>query len=151
MTLVVPPSPSTIAKIEPGIVARPSLSVIVADDSVESQLTIRKWLEEIGHFVICVSGGHEAARVISQRAVDIIIAEVIMPNGDGLELMAHVRKLGASVPMIAISGGGRYLASSDCLRVARGFGAKAGVPKPLVRAELLAAIDQVIAGRRVLG
>lgn len=120
-----------------------SLAVVVADDALESQLVLRRWLEERGHSVTCVSCGDDAVRVIKHQPVDLVITEVIMPNGDGLEVILELKKWQPTAKTIAISGGGRYLPAADCLRVAKGLGAHEVVAKPLDRIALLAAVDRL--------
>lgn len=131
-----------------GSAARP-LAFVVADDALETQLVVRRWLEELGHSVTCVSCGDDAIRVIKHQAVDIVITEVIMPNGDGLEVLLELKKWQPAAKTIAISGGGRYLPATDCLRVAKGLGANEVVPKPLLRTELLAAVERLSAAASI--
>lgn len=119
------------------------LTIVIADDAVEVQLLVRKWLEEAGHVVVCVSSGNEAVRVIKQQPVDVVITEVIMPNGDGLEVILELKKHQPNARAIAISGGGRYLPAADCLRVAKGLGAHEVLQKPLKRAELCSAVERL--------
>ena len=96
-------------------------AILVADDSGEIQETLRAWFGEAGYRVICVGSGMEAVRQIRQRSFDVVVTEVILPNGDGLELISALKRFQPTVPEIAYSGGGIYLSVSDCLRVARGF------------------------------
>jgi len=130
----------------PNVATAPEPSVVlVADDSVEIQETLRAWLGEAGYRVICVGSGMEAVRWIRQRSFDAVITEVILPNGDGLELISALKRFQPTVPVIAYSGGGRYLSISDCLRVARGFGAFATLAKPARQDEMVQLVGQAIA------
>lgn len=128
---------------EPRGAAAPEQAVVLlADDSNEVQETVRGWLEAAGYRVICVGSGMEAVRQIRQRTFDAVITEIILPNGDGLELISALKRFQPTTPVIAYSGGGRYLSISDCLRVARGFGAFAAIAKPALREDLLQAVAQ---------
>ena len=63
------------------------------------------------------------------------------PGGDGFELIAAFRKAQPTARIVAISGGGKYLQGTDCLKIARGLGANAAVMKPFKWDELQAGID----------
>jgi CheY-like chemotaxis protein len=122
-----------------------SLAVLIADDMDENRQMLRHWLEERGHVVYCASSGNEAIRIANQERLDLVITEIIMPNGDGLELIIELRKRQPAARIIALSAGGRYMAASDCLHVAKGLGAHETLLKPAPREDLFAAIDRVTA------
>lgn len=126
--------------------ATTSLNVLVADDASDVQVSLRNWLEELGHEVTCVSSGNRAIQLLRQRRVDLVITEVILPDGDGVELIAALRKLQPAARVIAFSGGGRYLSGADCLRVAKGLGANEVLLKPASRDEMLAAVARAMSG-----
>lgn len=130
----------------PNIVTAPELpTVLVADDSTEVQETLRAYLSDGGYRVFCVASGVEAVRLLRQRSFDAVITEIILPNGDGLELISAVKRHQPTVPVIAYSGGGRYLSSADCLRVARSFGAFAALAKPASRGQIVEVVGQAVA------
>ncbi len=82
---------------------------------------------------------------MQQEHFDIVIADVLMPDGDGFELITESKKSQPETRIIAISGGGHYLHGDECLKVAKGLGAHAAVLKPFSMPELLASIDAVVA------
>lgn len=124
-----------------------SLNVLVADDTQDVQVSVRNWLEELGHEVTCASSGNRAIQLLRERPVDLVITEVILPDGDGVELIGALRKLQPTARVIAFSGGGRYLSGADCLRVAKGLGANEVLMKPATRDEMLAAVARAMSGR----
>ena len=121
-----------------------SLSVVVADDVIEIQRLLRAWLEDLGCLVTCVSTGQEAVRTIRSQHVDVVITDILMPDGDGLEVIAEMRRLQATARILAISGGGSHLEASDCLRFARGLGAHGLLMKPFNRQQLIASLEAVL-------
>lgn len=121
-----------------------SLTIVVADDTIDVQEDIRRWLVELGHSVTCVSCGNDAVRLIREHSIDLVITEVIMPNGDGLEVILELKNRRPGARAIAISAGGRYLPAADCLRAAKGLGAHETLLKPVCQADLLAAVERVI-------
>jgi DNA-binding NtrC family response regulator len=118
-----------------------SLTILVADDGPESRLQLQQWLESSGHNVTCVGSGNDAMRLLRDRTFDVIMTEVIMANGDGLEVILDVKKRQPEARIIAMSAGGRYLPAVECLRVAKGMGAHEVLFKPVDRTALMAALE----------
>ncbi len=120
------------------------LSILVADDEVGIRHLLTKWLGSRGHFVTCADSGQNALHLLNRQHFDVVITDVMMPDGDGFELIPAVRKTQPDARIVAISGGGQFVSSSDCLALARGLGAHAVVLKPFkweqVRVGLLAAL-----------
>lgn len=106
------------------------ISILVADDEPGMRDLLFGWLERDGHHVACARSGHEAAALMKQERFDVVIADVLMPDGDGLELITETKRSLPEIGIVAISGGGRYLHGEECLRVATGLGAHAAVLKP---------------------
>ena len=121
-----------------------ALSVLVADDEQGIRNLVRHWLQSHGHSVVLVDSAHEAIRLLNTHAFDLIITDVVMPDGDGFELIAAFRKAQPKARIVAISGGGKYLQGPDCLKIARGLGAHAAVTKPFNWEQLHAGIDQAL-------
>lgn len=84
--------------------------------------------------------GHAASRLLRQQRFDLVITDIIMPDGDGLELILELKRAQPSVPILAISGCGRHLQATDCLKMARNLGARALLLKPFNREQMLAAL-----------
>lgn len=120
------------------------LSIIVADDVEQIQDLLSTWLVTLGHTVSCASTGREVSALLAKQRVDLIIADVIMPDGDGLEVILELKKTQPDVRVLAISGGGKYFRASECLKLARGLGAHAVLLKPFNREQLLAAINAAL-------
>lgn len=126
-----------------GLKPKGPLRVIVADDVVEIQVVLQAWLNDMGCEVQCASSGHEATKLLRQQHFDLVIADVLMPDGDGLDLIVELRHLQRKTPVLAISGGGRHLQAAQCLKMAQGLGAQEVLLKPFSREQLLSAIRRV--------
>ena len=120
------------------------LSIVIADDLQEIQQLVSHWLGADGHAVTCASGGKEVGRLLKERPFDLVITDMLMPEGDGVEVLTTLKKAQPQARVLAISGGGTYLRAHDVLNVARGFGANGVLMKPFNRLQLLAAVKQVM-------
>jgi YesN/AraC family two-component response regulator len=82
---------------------------------------------------------------MKERQFDLVITDVLMPDGDGIDLITELKKVQPSARILAMSGGGRYLEGSDYLKLATGLGAHAAIMKPFTWQQLRAAIEEAIA------
>src|SRR4051812_25576443 len=99
------------------------LSILVVDDMPEIQRLVSLCLEPMGHAITCASSGREAVRLAREKSVDLIITDVLMADGDGLELIRDVRQAQPGVRILAISGGGTSLTPTYCTTIAKAMGA----------------------------
>ena len=122
-----------------------SLSILFADDEPHIRSIVRHWLEAEGHRMTGAGSAREAQALVAQQKFDLVITDVLMPDGDGIDLIRETRRLQPGTPILAVSGGGRYFETDDCLKVAVGLGAQAAVTKPFARAQLLAGVAAALA------
>jgi two-component system chemotaxis response regulator CheY len=118
------------------------ISVVVADDVAEIQNLLQLWLRDLGYLVTCVSTGEEAIRVLRTVHVDMVITDILMPDGDGLEVITQLRRLQPTARIIAMSGGGNHIGAADCLKYAMRLGAHGVLMKPFKRQQLIEVVAQ---------
>lgn len=119
-----------------------SLSVLVADDHEEIRNLLRLWLETRGHTVACVGSGREALAEFKARRYDVLVTDVLMPDGGGVELITEIKRLRPRVRILAITGGGPHLASASCLHFAQSAGAHGLLLKPFKETQFFDALDR---------
>ena len=122
-----------------------SLSVLIADDEDSIATLVRRCVESAGHRAVCVSSAKQASAELMKAPFDLVITDVLMPDGDGLDLISGLKKAQPTARILAISGGGRYMEGDDCLRMARGLGAHAAITKPFNCEQLLEAVQKAMA------
>ena len=64
-------------------------------------------LQADGHQLMAVISAGAALKAVEQNKFDLVITDLIMPDKDGLEMIMALRKNSSTVPILAISGGGR--------------------------------------------
>jgi CheY-like chemotaxis protein len=111
----------------------------VVDDRPDVRTLLRKILERVGHEVSEAPGGRNALAQAERNPVDIVITDMHMPEGDGLELTRGLQKLEYPPAIVAMSGNDVAMT----FRMARLLGARAILPKPFTIADVLAAVEQV--------
>jgi CheY-like chemotaxis protein len=125
------------------VTAYPGLTIVVADDVVEIRNLIEHWLTASGCEVLCAASGREVTELVRTHAVGLVITDVLMPDGDGLEVITSLRRSAPTTKVLAISGGGSHLRATDCLAFAKGLGAHGVLMKPFNREQFLAAVNKV--------
>lgn len=123
------------------------LSILVADDEDSIRSLLQHFLGKCGHQVTVVGNAREACAAMSQRTFDLVVTDVLMPDGDGIDLITELKKVQPGARIVAMSGGGRYLEGSDYLKLAKGLGAHGAIMKPFTWEQLQAEIELAMAPR----
>lgn len=117
--------------------------VLLVDDEPQIRTIVRMLLEHMTHEVKEAANGHEAVQSFRERHFDIVILDIFMPEKDGLECIADLRRLDTKVKILAVSGGGTH-GMMDPLRVASQMGADAVLLKPFDLSELRRVVDELL-------
>jgi two-component system chemotaxis response regulator CheY len=68
-------------------------TILTVDDTASMRQMISFTLNSVGHDVIQASDGKEALTLLQGKKVDLVIADVNMPNMDGITLVKSLRAL----------------------------------------------------------
>ncbi len=113
--------------------------ILIADDELYMRELLQDILEEAGHVVETAADGVEADALIGRSPPDLVITDILMPRKGGLKLIGDLRSRGCTVPIIAISGGGKD-GKLKFLHTAATFANVKGLDKPFGHQELLDAV-----------
>lgn len=120
-------------------------SLVIVDDSRSVRLFLEKALQDTGHRVRSAGSGPEALKLLEAEPADVLLTDIYMPDGDGLELLMALRRRPNPPAIIAMSS--NVVGPKSMLSIAQKLGAKIVLPKPFKAEDLLAAIDQALAER----
>ncbi len=87
-------------------VAGVKLRVLVAEDNVVNQKIVLKLLSKLGHSANAVANGLEAIQANQRMEYDVILMDCQMPDMDGYEATAEIRRLESRerrIPIIALT------------------------------------------------
>lgn len=113
--------------------------ILLVDDDDQFRGMLESMLHRLGHDVVTARSGGEALREYGRNDTDLVITDLIMPDSDGLELIRGLRRDGSTVPILAMTGGGRTRPAMY-LKMAASLGAQRVLAKPFSFAELTDAI-----------
>ena len=118
--------------------------ILIIDDDSAVRATVRHVLERAGYETVEAADGRDCLRMMD--GIDLVITDLLMPEVDGVDLLGMIRRLGLTVPVIAMSGGGKVDAKSY-LDVAKALGAYATIAKPFDLEHLLDTVRGALASR----
>jgi DNA-binding response OmpR family regulator len=80
-----------------------SKQILVVDDEPNVRLTYRVTLETEGFTVLEANSGPKALEQFAAHPIDLAILDMRMPEMDGLDLLAEMRKRGNNTPTVIIT------------------------------------------------
>jgi CheY-like chemotaxis protein len=116
--------------------------LVVEDDDLVRAFILRV-LEREGYALASAPNGVDGLRQCREVAPALVITDIVMPDMEGLEMIRELRKVDPSLPVLAISGGGRG-DPRMYLDMARHLGARATLAKPFDREALLGAVASLL-------
>ena len=78
-------------------------TILVAEDTIELQLLVRRMLEGMGAIVTIANNGIEAVEQLQQQSFDLVLMDMQMPVMDGIEATRRIRAAGNRVPLYALT------------------------------------------------
>jgi CheY-like chemotaxis protein len=119
------------------------LSILVVDDVAAFARLLADSLRAAGHAVVCAANGREAIGLLPAHRFDLVVTDIIMPVGNGFELIDEVRRLQPAARILAISGGGKLYSAEACLQSAEQSGTDGVLLKPFGPGELIDAVQRL--------
>jgi DNA-binding response OmpR family regulator len=119
--------------------------ILVIDDDEIMNSMIVQLLSEAGYEVESAQDGNRGLRLWEAKSYDLIITDIVMPEKEGLETILAIRRKSKTVPIVAISGGGK-ISPEQYLRMAQHFGADYAFQKPFDNDSFLGAVRECLAG-----
>jgi DNA-binding response OmpR family regulator len=108
--------------------------ILVIDDEEQIRLFIARLLKRDGHEVFIARDGMEGVQAFYEVKPDLVITDIVMPNKDGLEVIAELSASNLNPPIIVMSGGRRVLAA--CIDTGELVGVKGMLQKPFTHQQL---------------
>jgi CheY-like chemotaxis protein len=118
--------------------------ILVIDGKESSRLQLRLVLEKAGHQVSEAADSKIGAIRCCTNPPDVLVADMITSDSDGLELIRDIRKNFSDTAVLAISESDPY-AMGHLLNIAKHFGVNRSLSKPIDHDELLRVVNKLVA------
>jgi CheY-like chemotaxis protein len=122
--------------------------ILIIDDEFLFRQVVLSCLGSAGHLVLEAGDGQTAADLLKRFRVDLVLTDVVMPNGDGLEIINHLKLQSNPVPVIAMTGW--YSETEIFSTIAGTLGTQRVLRKPFKMETLLAAVEEVLSEEPIL-
>ena len=113
--------------------------ILAIDDEPSIRRSLQVHLEGKGYVVLMAPNGEEAMKTFGQQAPDVVIADLVLPGMDGIELTRQIRQT-STVPIIVLSAIGEERKKIEALEC----GADDYVTKPFNMDELVARVRALL-------
>jgi len=116
------------------------MDILVVDDEPLILEACRRVLSKEGHRITLVGGTREALAALEKARYHLVIADLKMPETDGLHLIEVARKRWPHLPILAMSG----YPTRDTVSSSLASGADNFIAKPWTPAEFLEAVRKLL-------
>ena len=120
-------------------------TILVVDDDPADRDLIVQTLARQGHTALPASTAAEGWKLARQAVADAAILDVLLPDGDGIELFRKIRTIDNTLPVIFVTASG----SSNTAIEAMQLGALDYLVKPLHVAEVRRVVERALEVRRL--
>ncbi|AKI99178.1 two-component system response regulator HydG [Archangium gephyra] len=119
--------------------------VLVVDDHVEMARLLADHLTDAGYTVDVATSGQEALAAVNGRVLDAVVCDLRMESVDGFDVLAGVRKVDPTLPVLIMTAFGGVENAVEAMR----RGATHYFTKPFRLDEVLLYVQRAIAERRL--
>jgi len=107
-------------------------TILIVDDEMHILNGLKTALQHFSYKPLTASSGAEALDILSSEEVDLIIADINMPEIDGKKILDAVKQIEPNTPVIIITG----VHVDEVQDLARKWGAADYLAKPFTPVEL---------------
>jgi len=132
------PEAAPVLYAEPQLVAEPVARILCLEDDPDQAAYVCAILESASYRTMVAHDAAEFERAVKRFRPDLLLLDVTLPDGNGLDLAASVRRMGAhaTLPIVFLTGRGSMQSRLDGIRA----GGDDYLVKPVDRDLLLATI-----------
>lgn len=77
--------------------------LMIIEDEPKLRRSLQRGLEEEGYLVIAAANGREGSRRAALEPVDALILDLMLPDGDGLNVLRGLRRDGFTMPILIVT------------------------------------------------
>ena len=115
-------------------------TVLLVDDDSSFRRVVEYQLREDGYRVFAVSNAAAALQRFQADHVDVVLTDVKMPEGDGMDLLARLKTLQPDLPVVMLTAHGTIGSAVDAMKL----GAFDYLTKPFTREQLRVVLSKTL-------
>lgn len=119
-------------------------SVLVVEDEPDLVATYERLLGRLGYQVSAAVTKREALDTIGVQPFDLVVTDLRLPDGDGLDIVRAARAVQKPAPVVVVTG----FPSATSRQQALDAGASAYLAKPFSIGQFVAIVDRLAAAVR---
>jgi CheY-like chemotaxis protein len=120
--------------------------IVIVDDEPTIRTLFELVLDRRGHTVAAAGTVADAVALCTQRRPDVVLVDMFMPGGSGVELIRTLRAQEPAPRIIAITGGGTW-GGVEVLETAKAAGADVTLRKPVSSNVIVETVEALLDGR----
>ena len=120
--------------------------ILVVDDERGILESLQKIFEREGYQVSITDSGDEAMNHVRQGKIDLLLADIMMPKMNGIELLRAVKAISPACEVVMMTAFGTVENAVECMRQ----GAYDFITKPLKRAIVVRSVQRALERRALL-
>ena len=113
--------------------------ILLVEDDTTFAVMLQTWLSKKKFSVASVSGIAAAKKTLIESSVDLVLCDLRLPDGDGIDLLEWVSNRNVNVPLIVMTS---YAAIPSAVQAMK-LGARDYISKPVNPEDLLQKINEV--------
>jgi putative nucleotidyltransferase with HDIG domain len=125
---------------------RGSIRILVVDDEAHVRAMMGAALEREGYDVQLAASGREALESLEHNSFDLVLTDIVMPDGNGLSLLERIRAMQPHLPVVMVTAIHDISVAIDSMR----RGAYDYLLKPFEREHLVSTVQRALDHRQVL-
>ena len=111
-------------------------TLLIVEDDKQTNEAICEYLKSAGHKIVPAFDGVEALKIFEQGNIDLVILDIMLPDGDGVSLCREI-KAKYDIPILFLSA----LSENDDIITALRAGGDDYLPKPYDIQVLIARVE----------
>ena len=115
-------------------------TLLIADDEDDVLDLLRNVFTRPDLRLLAARSGKEACRLIDREDIDVVLTDLVMPDGDGLSVLSHVKKTRSNAEVILLTGFGTVENAVQAMKL----GAFHYVRKPFKVADVSNLVDRAL-------
>jgi len=79
-------------------------TILLVEDAARLRQAVQAGLESLGYRVLAAANAPEAVELQREQSVDLVITDIVMPGGSGIDLLKHLRAEAPELRVVAMTG-----------------------------------------------